>query len=382
MWLYLTRTEAEVMDDPSRRRFALVTAGHHFLLQVLPFRPAQSESALQRFVDIVKESGMRPAERDAVLVRCLNALDRGTGGRLPTLLERYLAQSDLADNVERFADCVRHALKYHTITNRKIRSAISYVEANFRRPNLSHREVAAAVDLTAATLSSEFHKWTGTTVRCFVRNVRLEHAAVMLVNGLDSIKEIWAAVGYNHASNFDHDFKRHFGLTPGAFRASGHRVVGTTLGGKADKVSAEAVEQTPQNIRELTILLVEDDDTTRVTIAESLRVFGYNVTAAPDAMSARLKMTQSMPSALIIDYNLPDENGVEFLRSVRYSLRSRIPATIFTADWNVYDDESDVASLGAFVTSKLCNLAELEQVVMRLLSQCVGDSSSVMHLGS
>ena len=50
--------------------------------------------------------------------------------------------------------------------------------------------------------------------REYVRNVRLRHACRLLESSNLSIKEIAAAVGYVHLSDFYHHFKQAFGASP------------------------------------------------------------------------------------------------------------------------------------------------------------------------
>jgi YesN/AraC family two-component response regulator len=72
----------------------------------------------------------------------------------------------------------------------------------------------------AAYLGRLFHKEVGMTVRECVTRVRLEHAAMLILNGA-KIEAVALGVGYHSKKNFYRQFKRYFALTPDAFRRNG-----------------------------------------------------------------------------------------------------------------------------------------------------------------
>ena len=70
-----------------------------------------------------------------------------------------------------------------------------------------------------------------------------------------------------------------------------------------------------------TILLVEDDDSTRRFLADNLTADGYEILEAADAADGERLMATSFPDLAIIDLGLPDRDGLELLRAVRESDR-------------------------------------------------------------
>ena len=80
--------------------------------------------------------------------------------------------------------------------------------------------LAGTLGRQAAYLGRLFHKEIGITVRECVTRVRLEHAAMLILNGA-KIEAVALGVGYHSKKNFYRQFKRHFGVTPDAFRRSG-----------------------------------------------------------------------------------------------------------------------------------------------------------------
>jgi signal transduction histidine kinase/ActR/RegA family two-component response regulator len=65
------------------------------------------------------------------------------------------------------------------------------------------------------------------------------------------------------------------------------------------------------------LLLVEDDDSVRQLMAESLEAIGYTVTQAADGESALIMLRQARPDLLITDYLMPGMTGAELMQKVR-----------------------------------------------------------------
>ncbi|WP_426114555.1 response regulator [Massilia sp. PWRC2] len=65
------------------------------------------------------------------------------------------------------------------------------------------------------------------------------------------------------------------------------------------------------------LLLVEDDDSVRQLMAESLEAIGYAVTQAADGETALDLLRQRRPDLLITDYLMPGMTGAELMQKVR-----------------------------------------------------------------
>jgi len=68
-----------------------------------------------------------------------------------------------------------------------------------------------------------------------------------------------------------------------------------------------------------TILVVEDDDTTRSFLADNLSADGYDLLVADCATDALGLLERKFPDLALVDLNLPDASGFELLRRVRAS---------------------------------------------------------------
>ena len=69
-------------------------------------------------------------------------------------------------------------------------------------------------------------------------------------------------------------------------------------------------------------MIVDDEEAARYGMRRALTTFGYNITEADSAESARLLLKQQEPDLLLLDVNLPGISGLEFLRELNESQRS------------------------------------------------------------
>lgn len=81
-------------------------------------------------------------------------------------------------------------------------------------------DMARAAGLSRAHFSREFKRAFGESPRSFLLTRRLERAAALLRNTDHSVAEICLSVGLLGIGSFTSSFKRHFELTPTAYRAA------------------------------------------------------------------------------------------------------------------------------------------------------------------
>jgi PAS domain S-box-containing protein len=118
-----------------------------------------------------------------------------------------------------------------------------------------------------------------------------------------------------------------------------------TFDDSADRASAEV------DLRNLSILVVDDDDDTRIVITAALRACGAQVrTAASVAQACRL-IEEVPPDVLVSDIAMPHEDGFTLLEYVRSRhIGGDIPAIALTAFGTPQDEERVLAAgFNAFV---------------------------------
>ncbi|MSR09215.1 MAG: phosphate regulon transcriptional regulatory protein PhoB [Gammaproteobacteria bacterium] len=80
------------------------------------------------------------------------------------------------------------------------------------------------------------------------------------------------------------------------------------------------------------ILVVEDEAPIRQMIAFNLSRAGFEVEEAEDCTSARLRIADSRPDLMLVDWMLPDSSGLELTRTLRREAANReMPIIMLTA---------------------------------------------------
>jgi len=117
------------------------------------------------------------------------------------------------------------------------------------------------------------------------------------------------------------------------------------------------------------ILVVEDDDEVRTSIAESLGALGHVVTQAADGMAALSALESERPDLMITDYLMPGMTGAELMRRARHAFPG-MPMIIATgyADMRAIEE-----SIGAgILLRKPFQLADLEASIEQALQGPAG----------
>jgi len=85
------------------------------------------------------------------------------------------------------------------------------------------------------------------------------------------------------------------------------------------------------------ILLIDDEQDFLEIMGQRVESWGYELVVASCADEAMKAFGAEKPDAIILDYVMPDINGVELLRKIR-ELNKNIPVIMFTA----YPDEKSI----------------------------------------
>ncbi|MCF7907570.1 MAG: response regulator [Candidatus Omnitrophica bacterium] len=97
------------------------------------------------------------------------------------------------------------------------------------------------------------------------------------------------------------------------------------------------------------VLLVDDEQDFLTLMSKLIISWGYDVVTASNGQEALELSSHDRPDVLILDYLMPDINGVELLREMRKA-GTRVPAIIFTANPMIKAmEESEELSIAAFI---------------------------------
>lgn len=91
------------------------------------------------------------------------------------------------------------------------------LEQQYREPPTID-QLAAAVALSRSRLAHLFRKEVGMSIQSYIVERRLIMAAMLVVQSDERISQIAYSVGFRDVSNFNHSFKRRFGMSPREYR--------------------------------------------------------------------------------------------------------------------------------------------------------------------
>ena len=128
------------------------------------------------------------------------------------------------------------------------------------------------------------------------------------------------------------------------------------------------------------ILVVEDDATLRVSLAEQLRGRGFAVDLAADGPEGEYAGVEFPLDVAIVDLGLPGRSGMEIIRAWRKAGR-QFPVLILTARDRWQDKVEGLQAGADDYMTKPFQFEELEARVQALLRRSAGWSSPVLHSG-
>ena len=141
--------------------------------------------------------------------------------RVFEILHRILPFCEQADSVSANED----------IAYEKLKRSLIYIEEHCSE-NISVETVAAESNYSASHFAKLFRHLTGDSFTQYLKNYRLEMAAVRLRNEKTKISEIALSCGFPNLSYFSRAFLEKFGLTPSDYRKT--PVLGTKSIDKED----------------------------------------------------------------------------------------------------------------------------------------------------
>ncbi len=100
-----------------------------------------------------------------------------------------------------------------------IRESISFIEGHYSE-EITIAEMAKAALMSVSNFSREFKKITGTGFKEYVNLVRLREVAAAMGEGREGVAGIAYDCGFGSVRTFNRVFRRHYGLTPGAYSAA------------------------------------------------------------------------------------------------------------------------------------------------------------------
>jgi two-component system, response regulator YesN len=212
------------LDSKLFDRFKELLANEHF---------EQYESLLRKLTaDIRRATGTPVNQVKELYYRLLiesenyiheNGLAGDTGRQTPTVLWDQMSEAYYLDELQAIIlDRLllwKNAWQAHQSGQGYITSKIvRYVHQNYGNTELSVQEISDHLELTASYVISAFKEATGTTVKQFLLEYRIEKARELLRERSHKVSDIAVQVGFKDGEYFAKVFRKFTGMTPSEYR--------------------------------------------------------------------------------------------------------------------------------------------------------------------
>jgi AraC-like DNA-binding protein len=97
---------------------------------------------------------------------------------------------------------------------RGISRAVRRITAHYSEP-FRVDDLAQSCGMSTSAFHRNFQAATGFSPIQFQKQIRLQRSRLMLMSGEDDVATIGYRVGYDSASQFSREYRRHFGHPPG-----------------------------------------------------------------------------------------------------------------------------------------------------------------------
>ena len=96
-----------------------------------------------------------------------------------------------------------------------------------------------------------------------------------------------------------------------------------------------------------TCLIVDDSRVVRKVAARIIRDLKFNIVEAGDGAEALKACRENMPDAVLLDWNMPVMNGLDFLRALRREDGGKKPLVVFCSIENDAEHINEALRSGA-----------------------------------
>ncbi|MBK5722143.1 response regulator [Dysgonomonas sp. Marseille-P4677] len=123
-------------------------------------------------------------------------------------------------NSNRSSMIIRDGIELHLEDERFLQEIISYIEKNIEDESLNPNSISDFIGISKATLYRKLKDLTGNTPSEYVRRIRLEHSAKLLVSTKLTVAETMFRSGFANKSYFYREFAKQYGMSPTDYRKS------------------------------------------------------------------------------------------------------------------------------------------------------------------
>jgi two-component system OmpR family response regulator len=117
------------------------------------------------------------------------------------------------------------------------------------------------------------------------------------------------------------------------------------------------------------IVVVDDEAPAREMVGEYLRLHGFDVTTCDGGASLRRAIARQQPDLIVLDLNMPEEDGLSIIRTIKQDLA--VPIIMLTATAGAIDRVVGLELGADDYLAKPCELRELLARVRSVLRRSV-----------
>jgi len=127
------------------------------------------------------------------------------------------------------------------------------------------------------------------------------------------------------------------------------------------------------------ILIVEDDENILSFLQRGLIEDGYSVESTTDGKDGEYLITQNIYDVIILDWMLPNKNGIEVLKNVR-SKNVKTPILMLTAKGDISDKVLGLNEGSDDYLTKPFSYVELKARIESLYRRSIGESTNIINV--
>lgn len=137
---------------------------------------------------------------------------------------------------------------------------------------------------------------------------------------------------------------------------------GTTFKVELDLKVAEKQPE-DMNLNSVNVLIVDDDEILLETAIETLKSLGANGDKAENALTALEMIKKKQYDVVILDWKMPEIDGIETVRRIRQEIDKDIPVLLISAyDWSDIEIEAKKVGVNGFISKPLFRSTLYEKI--------------------
>ena len=175
-----------------------------------PLTPSEAREVIDRIIVRLDQDAIREEHRDDARRKLESTLSKIEDLQVREELEKIGLKDSNQETAEE---------SYGESGSVLVEQIRAYIETHYQE-DLSISSIAKDVCYSPNYIAQVFHKETGTMLRDYIRDYRLERAKYLLRNSTYKVMEIGRRVGFLNNQYFCTVFRRHVGMTPQEYRES------------------------------------------------------------------------------------------------------------------------------------------------------------------